>query len=649
MTRSLLPLLLACVVAPGQDLKIGPIDFFGYEGVDVARVRAALPVKSGDAFDPAVKDRIAQAVTEAIGRAPTDVTFVCCAEPGMGMIYIGLPGASSMQPVWNKEPAGTARLPENILALHEELLAASARAVSAGNAREDQSQGYALSADPETLARQKALREFALANEKLVTSVSSSAADAKHRAVAATAAGYLKQSRAQAAALAQASLDPEPNVRNNAVRALGVLLRAKPELARGLKAEPFMDLIRSGRWTDRNKASFLLLDLLQSGDKKIRGAIRARAVPALLEVASWQSAGHAAPARTVLERSGALSVFEPKEIATDLGVVYAVTVADVNGDKRPDIVAINNSQLLWFENPTWNKRVIAEKITKADNVAVAPRDIDGDGKLDFALGADWQPTNTQSGGSLHWVGSGGQVTNIASEPTLHRIGWTDVDGDGRSELIVVPLHGRGTKAADWTTGPGARILVFRVPSDPAKDKWPMEVADESLHIIHNFITVGPEIWTASAEGVHALRRDSPGTWSKRLIGEGKPGEIKMGRAAGIRRLATVEPWHGNSIVIYEESGEPWKRTTIDTNLNQAHALGWGDLDRDGDDELVVGWRGKPWGLAYYKLRGGNWLKFPIDDGVAVEDLAVADLDRDGRPEIVAGGRATGNIRIYRLK
>lgn len=343
-----------------------------------------------------------------------------------------------------------------------------------------------------------------------------------------------------------------------------------------------------------------------------------------------------------------MPAFRSQEIATGLGIVYAVAVADVNGDRKPDIVAINQRQILWFENPSWTKHVVAEKITEKDNVAIAPADIDGDGKMDFALGADWQATNTASGGSLHWVSSDGKVHDLTTEPTLHRIRWADVTGDGKPELIVAPLHGRGTKAADWTDGPGSRILVFTVPDKPADQRWPVEVACDSLHIVHNFTAVGKEIWAASAEGVYALSRSADGKWSKRLIAEGKPGEIKLGRVNGKRYLATVEPWHGTNLTLFEEAGAgPWKRTVAATNLDQGHALGWGDFDGDGSDELAVGWRGgKTYGLALYRLQEGKWTSSLIDDGVAVEDLAVADLNGDGVPEIVAGGRATQNLRIY---
>jgi hypothetical protein len=361
--------------------------------------------------------------------------------------------------------------------------------------------------------------------------------------------------------------------------------------------------------------------------------------------------------------------FRVQEIGKDLNVVYAVAIADMNRDKKPDVVAINNTQAIWWQNPTWEKHVVFDgpssghPFWKKDNVCFALEDIDGDGALDMALGADWQPSNTTGGGSLQWLGRNKkdpkapwELHPLSQEPTLHRMRWADVDGDGKRELVVKALHGRGTKAPGWD-GAGLRVLVFRKPKDPVNDPWLVEVADDKLHIGHNFMVLEEPrrpatLLVAAKEGAWALARAKDGTWSRAQVGEGAPGEIKMGRVRGERHLVAVEPWHGTSVVVYKDPGGPlgkalWARDVIDENLTELHGVGWGDFDGDGHDEIVAGWRKKPWGMATYKKGAdGKWQKTPLDDGMATEDIAVADLDGDGRPEIVAGGRATSNVRIY---
>ena len=44
-----------------------------------------------------------------------------------------------------------------------------------------------------------------------------------------------------------------------------------------------------------------------------------------------------------------------------------------------------------------------EDQTKKDNVCIAPYDIDGDGQVDFALGADWRPSDTVNSGTIQWL------------------------------------------------------------------------------------------------------------------------------------------------------------------------------------------------------------------------------------------------------
>ncbi len=159
--------------------------------------------------------------------------------------------------------------------------------------------------------------------------------------------------------------------------------------------------------------------------------------------------------------------FEAQQIDAHAGeVVYAVTVADVDGDKKPDVVALTEDAVLWYANPSWEKHVITRGKTLRDNVCIQAHDIDGDGRVDFAVGAGWRPSDTKGASTLQWIGRDAkgewQIHPIKyEEPTLHRIRWGDVLNNGKKQLVVVPLQGRGTKGPDWARDRGRRCRCFR--------------------------------------------------------------------------------------------------------------------------------------------------------------------------------------------
>jgi hypothetical protein len=375
--------------------------------------------------------------------------------------------------------------------------------------------------------------------------------------------------------------------------------------------------------------------------------------------------------------------FRAEEIETGLKVGYAVLVADINGDGKPDIVVVDTNRVVWYENPTWRRRTIIEGKTQPDNVCIAAHDIDGDGRMDLVLGAGWNPARTKDGGTLQWLKQPKNLDErwtlypIGTEPTLHRIRFADIDGEGKPKLIVAPLMGRGsTGKNNWLDGEPVRLLAFGVPRDPLHDRWVPQMLDQSMHVMHNFWPVpsergaGMDLLTASYEGVSRVSKDN-GKWRRQLLAEGnqlKPAasrgasEIKMGRFKnGSCFLATIEPWHGNQVVVYTPwagvGAERWDRHVLDEQLRWGHAVWCADLDDDGNDELIVGIRdtlsdhpGERRGVRIYKSLNGNgteWTRSIVEDGrVAVEDLAAADLDNDGRIDLVAAGRQTGNVRIY---
>lgn len=375
--------------------------------------------------------------------------------------------------------------------------------------------------------------------------------------------------------------------------------------------------------------------------------------------------------------------FETQEIAKDLKIGYAVITADVNGDKKSDIVVVDKERVVWYENPRWKVHTIITGKTKPDNVCIAAADIDGDGQIDFVLGAGWRPADTTTPGTLQWLKRGKTLDEEWSvcpipcdEPTVHRVQVADLDGSGKPQIIMAPLQGKGSSAkGNWTDGRPVRIMSFAIPKEPEKaESWKSVVIDEAMHVIHNLVPSpdGKGILVCSYEGVHLVlcvqQVGTPHKWYRSTLHEADQRNPKASRGASEIAatgkaaqplIGTVEPWHGNTIVAYTDRGRT--RHVIDDQLRWGHAIKFSDLDGDGIDELIAGIRDNPnqkagdkftekCGVRIYRNtdgKGEKWERMLLDEGgVAVEDLTVADLNGDGKPDIVAVGRATGNCRIY---
>lgn len=360
--------------------------------------------------------------------------------------------------------------------------------------------------------------------------------------------------------------------------------------------------------------------------------------------------------------------FRAVEVDTKIEIGYGIAVADVDGDRKPDILLADKNSIVWYQNPSWTKHILADKLTPKDHVCIAARDIDGDGKAEVAVGAEWNPGDTINSGAVFYMVPPAdrkhrwQPVKLAHEPTTHRMRWVK-NRENEFELVVVPLHGRGNKNGQ---GAGVKILAYKKPADPEKT-WSTRVIDDALHMTHNFDPVqwdedaAEELLIAGREGVFAVNWVDGAFKRIRLAGDesGGAGEVRSGKLAnGKSFVATVEPMHGTNLVVYiaqATQGGRWERNVLDSSLVDGHALACGDFTKMGGDQIVVGWRamGKPDARVGIKLftpldaEGRKWRQTSVDDNtMACEDLCLADLDGDGMLDIVASGRATRNVKIY---
>ena len=351
----------------------------------------------------------------------------------------------------------------------------------------------------------------------------------------------------------------------------------------------------------------------------------------------------------------------------EIEIGYGVTIGHVDDDGKIDILLADKREIVWYRNPgkaglEWTKHVFARNLTPRDNVCLAARDIDGDGLVEIAVGANWNPGETgnpEVSGTCFYLQRPADPTmpwNAVPlgphEPTTHRMHWLRT-GAGKMLLAVLPLHGVDNKAGK---GRDVQVSLFEIVNGEPK---PAGKIDTGMHASHNFTLItDSEVFgdqevmlVAGAEGYVAL----PASGEAIEVVSGPlskgAGEVRRYPVAD-RVFVGIEPMHGTDLVMYSHPSEDgWTKDVLDTSLNQGHALAAADLFGDATPEVVAGWRGpdagKRVGIRLYQKSPAGWKSHLLDDNqIACEDLKLADLDGDGRLDVIAAGRATRNLVVY---
>lgn len=356
-----------------------------------------------------------------------------------------------------------------------------------------------------------------------------------------------------------------------------------------------------------------------------------------------------------------LPSFKEQTIDSAISIGYGLALGDVDGDKKPDILLADKKQIVWYRNGDWKKFIMAENLTEFDNVCIAARDIDGDGKVEVAVGAQWNPSETTDdalSGSVHYLVRPSdphqqwKSVRLHHEPTIHRMRWVK-SSDGKYYLVVLPLHGRGNKNGEGT---GVKIFAYGVPKD-VNSEWPIYELSGDMHMTHNMdIDEKPgattKVLVAGKEGIRMINEP----FNLKQKGSSKPipgrvhgsGEVRIGKDF----VAAIQPMHGNEVVVYRNASQ--QKIVLDSSLKEGHALGIADFSGVGHDQVVAGWRNpdanQMVGIKLYTRKSkqsDEWQSSWLDkNGMACEDLQVMDLNGDGKQDIIASGRSTRNVKIY---
>jgi hypothetical protein len=363
--------------------------------------------------------------------------------------------------------------------------------------------------------------------------------------------------------------------------------------------------------------------------------------------------------------------FAEHSIASGLKGGYQVVIADLNKDGKPDIIALASgmTELVWFENPEWKRHVLATDLTRMINLAAW--DTDGDGIPEIVLAHEFANEAKNSIGILSVLQHGLDPTKpwkmieIDRIPTSHRLRWADIYGSRKKVLVNAPLTGLKAEKPEYR---GKTPLVFYKPG-----VWMREtIPEENEGVSHGIYVTSwdgsgrEDILTASFVGLHLFSLGKNGAWTRTELAKGDPApwpksgssDVAVGwlvsKPEKTRFLTAIEPWHGNQVSVYRQDKQgKWQRQVIDAALDQGHTILTADLNGDGTDEIVAGYRGTVRGVNIYYAngpKGERWTNHPLDSGgIAASSCAVADLNADGKLDVVCIGSATANLKWYENK
>ena len=310
-------------------------------------------------------------------------------------------------------------------------------------------------------------------------------------------------------------------------------------------------------------------------------------------------------------------------------------LGDVDGDGDLDVVIVKNlrGDVIWLENPggavsgvAWKRQVITRDLPGAYDVILG--DFDQDGDLDVAA-SSWR-----IGNQFSWFENDG---NPAQRPwTKHlieaevaetrTIEAADFDGDGDLDLLGT---GRISNEVIWYENSSQGQ-----PSRAGGLHWKKHLIDDNAK--------------CAAHG-HPADMDGDGDLDV-LMALGfyyRPGS---GDSEASERRAD------NRVVWYENRGDPaagnWAIHTIAVQFDDAFEAVAGDLDRDGDiDVVATSWR-NPGRISWFENHGDpreSWTEHLLKTNWrSANQVLLADLNGDGWLDVVAGAEHGSNeVRWWR--
>jgi hypothetical protein len=324
-------------------------------------------------------------------------------------------------------------------------------------------------------------------------------------------------------------------------------------------------------------------------------------------------------------------------------------VADIDKDGRNDVVSLMYDRLVWFRNGV-RDRWTMEEIDRQKLHDVEIADLDGDGRLDIVARGQFAFANSGNTVYLYFQrAKGGWDRHAIDVPYGEGLKAQDIDGDGKPDIVIngVWLKNPGGRGDKWQqyvfthswTWPHANIVVGDVNGDGRQDivMSPAETAGTTYRFSwfeaprDRTVEWIEHVVDADVEAVHHFVG---------IADFDRDGRADIASAMMHQGKAPTEI----KIYMNQDAGRTWSKQVLSTK--GSHNMRIVDIDGDGDPDLFgANWDGENqqpelWINSTCKPEVGCpcWRRHEIDSarpGKAVF-IHTGDLDGDGHIDLAAG-------------